>query len=118
MINKPEKHLDYENKDIIAAESFQLIDFYKKNLQIIDSRDYDLYVKGAIDQAINIPKEKLLEAPERFLDQSKIYLIYGKDLSDDELREFRKHCRVLYYMTSDFSQWQVAALKYFETKIK
>lgn len=118
IVKKPDQKIDEKKLEISAYESFDIIDFYKKELIIIDLRDPDLFAKGSIDKSINVNKESLLKSPELFLDQASIYFIYGDLLSDDELTEIKKKCQILYYMKSSFEEWQLAAIKYFETKIK
>lgn len=117
-IKKPERQLDLKKKNITASESFHLLDFYKKQLTIYDLRASELYSRGSIDLSINISKKALLTSPEAFFLKDKVYLVYGQALTENELSEMRKHCKKLYYMSSDFQEWQIAAMKYFETVIK
>ncbi len=117
-IKKPEKQLDLKKENITASESFNLLDYYQNQIVIYDLRASEQFSQASINAAINVSKDSLMYSPETFLDKNKVYLVFGEKLSDDELLEIRKHCYMLYYMTSDFQEWQIAAMKYFETKIK
>ncbi len=118
LIKKPEKHLDLKKENITASESFNLLDYYKNQLIVYDLRASDQFSQASIDSAINISKHSLMVSPETFLDKNKVYLVFGEKLSEDELHELRKHSSIFYYMSSDFQEWQIAAMMYFETKIK
>ena len=49
-------------------------DYYEKN--IIDIRDTDLYNKGHVTNAMNIPFLKLILNPEKYLNRNIRYYIY------------------------------------------
>lgn len=45
-------------------------------LILIDLRKEESFLQGHIDNAINIPAQKLLEQPEKYLQKSEIYYLY------------------------------------------
>lgn len=45
-------------------------------LALIDLRTEESFLQGHIDTAINIPAQKLLEQPEKYLKKSEIYYLY------------------------------------------
>jgi hypothetical protein len=118
LIEIPEREINFGKTIIQASESFELIDYYRDELIIIDLRSSDLFSKASIDHAINICKDSIISSPETSLNKNKYYLLFGENLSQEELTEMRKHCKTLYYMESEFQEWQIAAMKYFETVIK
>lgn len=118
LVNKADNNFDFSKSEILASESFDLIKFYNENLVIIDLRKEDLFTIASIDQAINISRKKLIRQPNSFLKNDTVYLVFGDYLSNSELKDLRKYCKKMYYMTSTFQEWQLAAHEYYQRVVK